>query len=80
MAVSPYSFYAFSYLQKNRPALKNLGVEVEYVFTIITTILETNTFTLTDSFPFSWVVSTWEVVSPSHHPSLHFPKFKLEVN
>ncbi|RAO70509.1 uncharacterized protein BHQ10_006521 [Talaromyces amestolkiae] len=29
--VSPYSFYAFSYLQKNRPALKNLGVEVEFI-------------------------------------------------
>ena len=28
--VSPYSYYALSYLQKNREALASYGVEVEY--------------------------------------------------
>ncbi|KAI9044013.1 putative DSBA family oxidoreductase [Aspergillus affinis] len=29
--VSPYSFYAFSYLQKNSAALADLGVDIEYI-------------------------------------------------
>ncbi|OGM39259.1 thioredoxin [Aspergillus bombycis] len=29
--VSPYSFYAFTYLQKNAAALESLGVEIEYI-------------------------------------------------
>lgn len=29
--VSPYSYHAFSYLQKNAAALADLGVEIEYV-------------------------------------------------
>ncbi|PLB33438.1 putative DSBA family oxidoreductase [Aspergillus candidus] len=29
--VSPYSFYALSYLQKNKAALESLGVEIEYI-------------------------------------------------
>jgi hypothetical protein len=28
--VSPYSFYAFTYLQQNADALASLGVEIEY--------------------------------------------------
>lgn len=31
--VSPYSYYALLYLQKNRKALASYGVEVEYEFT-----------------------------------------------
>lgn len=31
ISVSPYSFYALSYLQKNKAALESLGVEIEYV-------------------------------------------------
>ncbi|KAL2832675.1 thioredoxin-like protein [Aspergillus pseudoustus] len=29
--VSPYSFYAFSYLQKNRETLEKLGVEIDFI-------------------------------------------------
>ncbi|KAE8318847.1 thioredoxin-like protein [Aspergillus transmontanensis] len=29
--LSPYSFYAFTYLQKNAAALESLGVEIEYI-------------------------------------------------
>ena len=33
--VSPYSFYAFTYLQKNAATLESLGVEIEYVTVLL---------------------------------------------
>lgn len=33
--VSPYSFYAFTYLQKNAAALESLGVEIEYAILLL---------------------------------------------